>query len=345
MYDVISTVMPTAIRHTLLWGTVLVLMGCEPELPAFTVADVREVPAHFPAYVEPADNPLNEAKWELGRHLFFDERFSADGMLSCASCHNPSLAMADSLAVTPGSSGALGVRNAPALVNLAWQPRFHREGGVSSLEAQVLAPVQEPTEFHRDLVELVDQLGQDLQYQEWAQEGFDRPFDAYVMTRALAAFQRTLISGSAPYDRWLQGQAEALSPAALRGRDRFKEFECASCHQGVMLSDFATHNTGLYASYVDQGAYRLTFDSTDIGAFKTPSLRNVALTAPYMFDGSLPTLQSVLEHYASGGSGHVNQDERIQARALSARDRSDLIAFLESLTDDKFVTWSEGLRP
>ena len=187
--------MPSAIRHTLLWGTVLVLMGCEPELPAFTVADVREVPTHFPAYVEPADNPLNEAKWELGRHLFFDERFSADGMLSCASCHNPSLAMADSLAVTPGSSGALGVRNAPALVNLAWQPRFHREGGVSSLEAQVLAPVQEPTEFHRDLVELVDQLGQDLQYQEWAQEGFDRPFDAYVMTRALAAFQRTLISG------------------------------------------------------------------------------------------------------------------------------------------------------
>ena len=337
--------MPTAIRHTLLWGTVLVLMGCEPDVPAFSVADVREVPAHFPAYVEPADNPLNEAKWELGRHLFFDERFSADGMLSCASCHNPSLAMADSLAVTPGTSGALGVRNAPALVNLAWQPRFHREGGVPSLEAQVLAPVQEPTEFHRDLVNLVDQLAQDPQYQEWAQEGFDRPFDAYVMTRALAAFQRTLISGTSPYDRWLQGQTEALSPAALRGRERFEEFECASCHQGVMLSDFTTHNTGLYETYVDQGAYRLTFDSTDIGAFKTPSLRNVDLTAPYMFDGSLPTLESVLEHYASGGRGHVNQDARIRARELSAQDRSDLIAFLASLTDDEFVKWSEGLRP
>ena len=337
--------MPKAIRHTLTWGTVLVLMGCEPELPAFTVADVREVPAHFPAYVEPADNPLNEAKWELGRHLFFDERFSADGMLSCASCHNPSLAMADSLAVTPGSSGALGVRNAPALVNLAWQPRFHREGGVSSLEAQVLAPVQEPTEFHRDLVELVDQLGQDLQYQEWAQEGFDRPFDAYVMTRALAAFQRTLISGSAPYDRWLQGQAEALSPAALRGRDRFEEFECASCHQGVMLSDFATHNTGLYASYVDQGAYRLTFDSTDLGAFKTPSLRNVGLTAPYMFDGSLATLEDVVDHYDAGGTLHPNQDPRVRPRNLSASEKDALVAFLRAVTDDDYVSWAQGLQP
>ncbi len=322
-----------------------VLTACRPDDEAFTVADVRDVPAHFPAYVEPADNPLNQAKWELGRHLFFDERFSADGMLSCASCHNPSLAMADSLAVTPGTSGESGVRNAPALVNLAWQPRFHREGGVPSLEAQVLAPVQEPTEFHRDLVELVDQLGQDAQYQDWAQEGFDRPFDAYVMTRALAAFQRTLISGSSPYDRWIQGQTEALSPAALRGRELFEGLECASCHQGVMLSDFATHNTGLYETYVDQGAYRLTFDSADIGAFKTPSLRNVALTAPYMFDGSLHSLEAVLEHYASGGSGHINQDERIRVRELSAQDRSDLVAFMESLTDDAFVKWSEGLRP
>ena len=268
------------------------------------MADVREVPAHFPAYVEPEDNPLNEAKWELGRHLFFDERFSADGMLSCASCHNPSLAMADSLAVTPGSSGALGLRNAPALVNLAWQPRFHREGGIPSLEAQVLAPVQEPTEFHRDLVELVDQLGQDPQYQEWAQEGFDRPFDAYVMTRALAAFQRTLISGFIALRPLAPRPDRGPFSCRASGRERFEESECASCHQGVMLSDFATHNTGLYETYVDPGAYRLTFDSADIGAFKTPSLRNVALTAPYMFDGSLPTLESVLEHYASGGSGH-----------------------------------------
>ena len=322
-----------------------VLTACRPDDEAFTVADVRDVPSHFPTYAEPEENLLNEAKWELGRHLFFDERLSADGMLSCASCHNPSLAMADSLAVTPGTSGALGVRNAPALVNLAWQPRFHREGGVPSLEAQVLAPVQEPTEFHRDLVELVDQIGQDAQFQDWAQEGFDRPFDAYVMTRALAAFQRTLISGSSPYDRWLQGQTEALSLAALRGRELFEGLECASCHQGVMLSDFATHNTGLYETYVDQGAYRLTFDSADIGAFKTPSLRNVALTAPYMFDGSLHSLEAVLEHYASGGSGHINQDERIRVRELSAQDRSDLVAFMESLTDDAFVKWSEGLRP
>lgn len=321
------------------------LPACGPGDEVFTVADVRDVPSHFPTYAEPEENVLNEAKWELGRHLFFDERLGADGALSCASCHIPGLAFSDSLPTSFGSDGALGFRNAPALVNMAWQPRFHREGGIATLEAQVLAPVQDPLEFNRDVVEAVEQLAGDEQYQAWAEEGFGRPFDAYVMTRSLAAFQRTLISGSSPYDRWLQGQAEALSPAALRGRERFEELECASCHQGVMLSDFATHNTGLYETYVDPGAYRLTFDSADIGAFKTPSLRNVALTAPYMFDGSLPTLESVLEHYASGGSGHVNQDARIVARELSAQDRSDLIAFLASLTDDEFVTWSEGLRP
>jgi len=329
-------------------GTVafVLLAACRPEgEPDFGVSDVRTIPSHFPAYVEPEDNPLNEAKWELGRHLFFDPRFSQDGSISCASCHRPEFAFSDTAATSQGSGGASGSRNAPALINLAWQPRFHREGGISSLEAQVLAPVVEPHEFNRDPVQLVAELAADAQYQMMAQEAFGRPFDAYVMTRALAAFERTLITGGSPWDRWLQGDDTAMSPSALRGMTLFDDLECSSCHDGIWTTDFHTHNNGLYLIYEDPGAFRLTFDSADVGAFKTPSLRNLAFTAPYMFDGSLVSLDEVIQHYASGGKGHPNQDPRIRPRILSMDEREDLKSFLLSMSDEGFTQWASTLRP
>jgi cytochrome c peroxidase len=309
------------------------------------IADLRDIPGHFPAYEEPDDNPLNEAKWQLGRLLFFDPRFSNDGNISCASCHQPELAFSDSAAVSRGSEGAMGFRNTPSLINPSWQPRFHREGGITSLEAQVLAPVVEPHEFNRDPVELVEELAADALYRMLAQEGFGRPFDAYVMTRSLAAFERSLITGGSPWDRWLQGDDDALSPSALRGMTLFDDLECTGCHQGIWATDFATHNNGLYLEYADPGAYRLTFDSSDLGAFKTPSLRNLAFTAPYMFDGSLTTLDEVIDHYASGGMGHPNQDFRIRPRSLSSDERDDLKCFLISMSDSAFIDWASTLRP
>lgn len=309
------------------------------------MADIRDIPVHFPAYEEPEDNPLNEAKWQLGRLLFFDPRFSHDGNISCASCHQPELAFSDSAAVSRGSEGAMGFRNTPPLLNPSWQPRFHREGGITSLEAQVLAPVVEPHEFNRDPVELVEELAADAQYHMLAQEGFGRPFDAYVMTRSLAAFERSLITGGSPWDRWLQGDNDALSPSALRGMTLLDDLECTGCHEGVWATDFETHNNGLYLEYTDPGAYRLTFDSSDLGAFKTPSLRNLAFTAPYMFDGSLSTLDEVIDHYASGGTGHPNQDPRIRPRSLSSDERDDLKSFLLAMSDSAFIDWASALRP
>lgn len=323
----------------------VLLLGCDREPSILTQEDVRMVPSHFPAMPDAEDNPINEAKWELGRHLFFDTRLSEDGTVSCATCHIPSHAFAQPQAVSEGSGGVAGVRNAPALMNMAWQPTFHREGGIPSLEAQVLAPIQEPTEFNRDIVELVESLALDPQYQQWSEEGFDRSFDAFVMTRSIAAFERTLVSGTSKYDAWLQGDFTALNEAELRGLELFEALDCVGCHSGVFLTDFETHNTGLYSDYDDPGAFRLTFDSTDIGAFKTPSLRNVAETGPYMFDGSLLTLDEVIDHYASGGASHVNQDPRVQSRDLSAKDKADLIAFLETLSDPSFVAWAEQLEP
>lgn len=325
---------------------VVATTSCRPEpLEVFGLEDIHPLPTHFPDFQDSEDNPLNEAKWELGRHLFFDTRLSADGQVSCASCHAPELAFADSLPTSFGSDFVSGVRNAPALMNLSWQPRFHREGGIPSLEAQVLAPVQDPLEFNRDVVEAVEQLAADEQYQAWAEEGFGRPFDAFVMTRALAAFERTLISGSSRYDLWLQGNSDALTPAELRGMELFTDLECAGCHSDVWLTDFETHNNGLYSEFLDPGAFRLTFDSADVGAFKTPTLRNVAMTGPYMFDGSLVSLEEVVDHYVAGGAQHPNQDPRIRPRDISAQDREDLVAFLNALSDEAFVTWAAGLRP
>ena len=320
--------------------------GCRPDpTPPFTLDDVRPVPPHFPDLDWPEDNTLNEAKWELGRHLFFDTRLSAQGDVSCATCHNPSSAMADDQPVTPGTGGLAGNRNASALVNLGWQPRFHMEGGVPSLETQALAPLQEPHELGRDLLEVVAELALDARYAQWAQEGFGQPFDAFVFTRSLAAFQRTLISGSAPYDRWLQGDDLAMSEAALRGMGLFDDLACSSCHSEVWFSDFQTHNIGLTEAYADPGTYRLTFDSLDIGAFKTPSLRNIAQTAPYMHDGSLATLDDVIDHYASGGAGHPNQDPRVTPFELDEGQRADLTWPHDGLDGLVVRGWSSTLAP
>ena len=303
----------------------------------FSLSELVELPAHFPAFEEPADNPLNGAKWELGRLLFHDTRFSAANDVSCASCHLAQFAMADSLAVSLGTGGAPGFRNASALFNMAWQPRFHREGGIPSLETQILAPLQEPHEFDKDLMTLVAELAKDSGYHALSEEAFARPFDAFVLTRALAAFERTLISGESPYDRWLLGDSSALSESALRGQSLFDNLQCQSCHSGLWLTDFANHNIGLYRDNPDPGAYRLTLDSADLGKFKTPSLRNLAFSAPYMFDGSLSTLEEVLDHYANGGMGHPNQDPRVFPIDLTSDERSDLLAFLAALNDTNFV--------
>ena len=213
------------------------------------------------------------------------------------------------------------------------------------METQALAPLQEPHELGRDLLEVVAELAQDPWYARWAQEGFGQPFDAFVFIRSLAEFQRTLISGSAPYDRWLQGDDSAMSEAALQGMGLFDDLACSSCHSEVWFSDFQTHNIGLTEAYADPGTYRLTFDSLDIGAFKTPSLRNIAQTAPYMHNGSLSTLDDVIDHYASGGAGHPNQDPRVTPFELDEDQRADLRAFMQALTDSSFVTWSSTLAP
>lgn len=297
------------------------------------------VPAHFPDIPYPEGNEWNPERWHLGKKLFFDTQLSADGSVSCASCHKPQLAFSDDRALSIGSDGLEGRSNAPGLGNVAYHPYFTRAGGVPTLEMQVLVPIQEHDEFNSNIVLIAEKLNHDPEYREMSQRAYGRSVDAYVITRALANFERTFISGSSAYDDFVSGDDSALSQSERRGMDLFfsDRLACSECHGGFNFTDYSFRNNGLYASYESEGRKRLTGELADEAMFKVPSLRNVEMTAPYMHDGSLVTLDEVIEHYNSGGAPHHNKSELVRPLDLTEGDMSDLKSFLFSLTDDSFI--------
>jgi cytochrome c peroxidase len=322
----------------------LLLLACEPE-PAGPVVDdtpyIYEVPAGFPLPVERAENPLTVAKVALGKRLFYDPILSADETVSCNSCHKQEFAFADNVPISPGVAGRLGMRNAPSLANLAYVTVFHKDGGVPKLEIQAGSPIEDVNEMDLSIFTAADRLNALPEYREQFLRAFGREADAFTITRALAAFERTMISGNSAYDQYTyQELSTALNAAQLRGRDLFfsEELACSTCHTGFNFTNDGFFNNGLQLDYSnDLGLRRVSLDTLDIGKFRVPSLRNIALTAPYMHAGSLPTLEAVMEHYNSGGVGHPLQDERIRPLGLTAAEKADLIAFLESLTDEAFI--------
>lgn len=363
-------------------------LACNTEkAPADTGGWEWSLPPGFPEPWVPEDNPMNAAKVALGRSLFYDVRLSGNQTQSCGSCHMQELGFTDGLAHAEGSTGAIHRRSAMALANigyasgLTWAsnsvrlledqamlPMFGEdpvELGLAGLEAEVTARFQGDPEAAAQF---------DAAFPEAAERGEDPLASAVIfgnIVKAIAAFERTMISGDSPYDRfWYQDQPDALSAEARRGMALFnsEDLECFHCHGGVMFSDssryadsafveLAFHNTGLYnvdgagafpAS--DQGMIELTGLAADMGRFRAPSLRNIARTAPYMHDGSVPTLDAVIDHYAAGGrtiadgpdagvgSDSPLRSEFVKGFTLTAEDRTDLLAFLESLTDETFLS-------
>lgn len=311
----------------------------ELEKPLHFMA-LMEVPEGFPEVEAPEDNHYTEARWALGKKLFFDPVMSADSSISCASCHLPELAFSDNRAFSPGVQQRPGTRNAPGLANVAYHPYFTREGGVPTLEMQVLVPIQEHNEFDYNIVLLAERLNKDSTYIEMAKTAYERMPDPFVITRAIACFERSLLSGYSPYDQYISyNQQHALSPAAIRGMELFfsERTQCYNCHEGFNFSNYAFENNGLYTDYPDPGRYRLTGLEADWALFKVPSLRNVALTAPYMHDGSIPTLEAVVDHYETGGQPHPNKSVFIQPLQLTTSEKQDLVQFLHALTDETFI--------
>ncbi len=299
------------------------------------------VPSGFPAINFPKGNEFTKARWELGKKLFFDPILSKDSSISCASCHLTQFAFSDTTAFSVGNGKLRGRGNSPSLANIAYHPNFTRAGGVPTLEQQVLVPIQEHDEFNSNTLVIAEKLKQIPYYAQQAQKAYGRAPDAYVITRALANFERSLLSGNSRFDKYTyQGKKNALNHSERRGKDLFfsKKANCSSCHNGFNFTNYAFENNGLYTSYADSGRLRLTSLETDRARFKVPSLRNIALTAPYMHDGSLKTLEQVLEHYNSGGKVHKNKNSNfVKPLGLNNQEQKDLIAFLKCLTDNEFV--------
>jgi cytochrome c peroxidase len=299
-----------------------------------------ESPEGFPEMEFPEGNEFTQARWELGKKLFYDPVLSVDSSISCANCHKQELAFADDVVFSDGVMGRPGTRNSPSLANIGYHPYFTREGGIATLEAQVLVPIQEHNEFDFNIVLIMERLLQDSLYIQMSQQAYDREPDPFVITRAIATFERSLISGNSPYDRFVfQEDKRALDREEKAGMELFfsERLGCSSCHGGFNFSNYAFENNGLYEDYADPGRFRLTHDPADSARFKVPSLRNVALTAPYMHDGSMVDLETVIAHYESGGKTHIHKSEMIKAFSLSNKEKQELIAFLYSLTDQEFV--------
>lgn len=295
-----------------------------------------DLPAHFPSIEIPANNPITAEKVALGKRLFFDPILSFDTSVSCASCHFPDRAFSDTIALSLGVNNRIGDRNAPSLINVAYATSLFRDGGAPSLEMQIITPIEDENEMHLDIDDAVVRLQNDPSYVKDFVEVFDTLPTLFGLTGAIAAFERTLIGGSSKYDSFLQSKDSAVFNSQEKlGLQLFMsdDLKCAKCHEGFYLSDNSYRNNGLYKNAIDLGRANLTLDSADIGKFRVPSLRNITLTAPYMHDGSLGTLEEVINHYAAGGKNASNQDPLIKGFDLSDQEHEALVLFLTTLTD------------
>lgn len=311
-----------------------------------------EVPGNFPAAEEHLDNPLTVEGIELGRKLFYDVRLSGSNRISCASCHRQDIAFTDGIALSNiGESGIRLARHAPALFNLAWSKSgLFWDGGSKNLESQAFGPLTSADEMHQDLLVLEDELKQVPDYVTRFKQVFNEDIRSANVVKALAQFQRTLVSATSRYDKYKRGDAGAnFTAIELRGMN-LVDSKCKACHSGELFTDDGYHNNGIDATFSDdhegifQGRFRVSFNPKDMGKFKTPSLRNVLLTAPYMHDGRFKTIDEVLDHYQSGVKISLTTDQLLyqdQGNAgipLSQDERQAIIAFLGTLTDHEFIT-------
>jgi len=325
------------------------LCGCNASASArpVGVTVAISVPAGLPPVPISPDNPPTLDAIALGRKLFYDTRLSKDSSLSCASCHHPDYRFADTRERSIGVGGARGLRHAPTLVNAAYSPALFWDGRAQTLEAQVGSPIADPLEMNQAHQATAAKLQGDSEYKAMFRSTFGTDTITFErIASALASFERTILSGSSAFDKYeYQGQRDALSPAQIRGLALFKDplkGNCAACHtigpHYALLTDGEFHNTGEGVGdneqFADLGRFQVTKIEADIGAFKTPTLRDVAVTGPYMHDGKLKTLKDVVDFYAGGGNSNPYLDKRISRVALSGRDRSDLVEFLKSLTGE-----------
>lgn len=328
-------------RAAALVAACVALWACAPESgPTGEEPFGLEVPAHFPDPIyNNAENPITKEGFELGRRLFYDPILSRDNSLSCGTCHAQVHAFADhNFRVSTGIEGRVGTRNAPSVINAAWQTHFMWDGGINHLEIMPFGPISNPLEMDQDLGALMEELRNHPSYPERFRKAFGTTeINSQRFFYALAQFQAMLVSSNSRYDRYLQGK-EPFTEAESKGLNLFRT-HCASCHQEPLLTDQSFASNGLDVVSQDPGRGLITLQPHDSGLFKVPGLRNVALTYPYMHDGRFWSLAEVVEHYSSGVQSHPNLDERLPGNLqLTELEKAQLVAFLNTLTDHTFLS-------
>lgn len=297
-----------------------------------TAAELPKLPLGLKPVPVPADNPMTPEKVELGKQLYFDPRLSCDDTVSCASCHDPKKGWSNGNQFATGVRSQVGGRSAPTIINAAYSELQFWDGRAHRLEGQALGPIQNPIEMDHKLEDCVVKLNKVAGYREQFRKVFNSDVTPENIAKAIAAFERIVLSGNAPYDRFKAGQQSALSPAAQRGLALFNgKGRCSACHSGPNFSDDAFHNIGVGMNNAkpDLGRYEVTKVTGDKGAFKTPTLREISRSGPYMHDGSLKTLEDVVDYYDKGGIANPQLDEEIFPLKLTAAEKADLITFLK----------------
>ncbi|MGI9190711.1 MAG: cytochrome-c peroxidase [Chitinophagaceae bacterium] len=311
------------------------------------------VPAGLPPVPVPSYNPMTVEGVTLGRKLFYDNILSANNTMNCGSCHQLRNYFVDSnLAHSTGIDGITGNRNSMPLFNIAWAKNFFWDGGAADLETQVIGPITNPIEMHETMENVVSKLQNHPEYPSLFKKAFgtDQVSSKYIMY-AIAQFERTLISGDSKFDQWMAGKT-SLTAEEERGRLIYldeNKGDCAHCHgYGSTFTDFEYRNTGLDSIPVDKGRALITLVSTDEGKFKTPSLRNIAHTGPYMHDGRFKTLRECIDHYNTGFKYTKNLAAELLPKTkgrMNEQDINDLMAFLRTLTDYNFVNQTQFDKP
>ncbi len=284
----------------------------------------------------PEENPLTAEKMALGRRLFSERLLSKDQALSCAGCHRPERAFTDGRPLSVGVFGRQGNRSVPTLINRVYGKSFFWDGRISTLEEQVLQPILNPLEMDLELEEVISRLRDHPDYSAEFQRSFERQITIGDLSHALSSYVRTILSGDSPYDQYLFGDPNALSPEARKGLKLFQgKARCTQCHLGPNFTDEEFHNTGVawqHGRYLDLGRVLVSGRPDETGAFKTPTLRQIAETSPYMHDGRLGTLEEVVEFYDRGGNPNPYIDRRLKTLHLSDQEKGVLVWFLRSLS-------------
>ncbi|MCL9783758.1 hypothetical protein M9194_20235 [Vibrio sp. S4M6] len=326
-------------EEQVMWRGLIVLIGLVISQLALAesteIVELKEEYERPKGIPFPADNPYSEAKLKLGKTLYFDPRLSESGTQSCATCHNPSFSWGDGMGLGVGHQHQQLGRKSPTILNLAWDEIYMWDGRKATLEEQALGPMESAAEMNLDLKQLPTMLGAIPGYVELFKQAFPEqtdPISTKNVAKAIATFERTVVSGEAPFDRWIKGDENALSEDEKVGFIVFNtKGNCASCHSGWTFSDSSFHDIGLPSEDIGRGKFLPKMEKMQF-AFKTVGLRNIDLRAPYMHDGSLVTLEDVINHYNSGFVKRPSLSDEIEPLNLTKTEKKQLVAFLKTLT-------------